>query len=295
METQRALVTGASSSLVQDCAKALCSVGFKVLATSSRLDRKALTGHIRMDLLNPNTWDHNELHLPFDFVFHAAAHGPSINNKDFYEVNYKAPLNFFSRINLNPDCKFVFASTSSIYGTLNRQQVTEKTIPNPENDYAKSKLYFENTIANVLKQIGSRGHLLILRIPTLLGRRVSQNIIDRWIYQSKLREKTLVYNPDKTFSSLISEIDVISRIISETHSDKTEKYIVNCYTNGDLTYLQAANLIAETFEGPKPSIVKTNLQPALSMINLGESWFDKISTRSSLTSHLKTFLATGRS
>lgn len=294
MNTQRALVTGASSSLVQDCAKALCSVGFNVLATSSRLDKNALMGHIKMDLLDQNTWDHNELRLPFDFVFHAAAHGPRINDTDFYEVNYKAPLNFFSRINLNPDCKFVFASTSSVYGTLNRQQVTEKTIPNPENDYAKSKLYFENTISNVLKQIGSRGHLLILRIPTLLGRQVSQNIIHRWISQSKLREKTFVYNPDKTFSSVIAEIDVISRIISETHSDKTEKYIVNCYTNGDLTYLQAANLIAETFEGPKPSKVKTSLQPALSMINLGERWFDKISTRSSLMSHLKTFLASGR-
>jgi nucleoside-diphosphate-sugar epimerase len=294
MVTQRALVTGASSSLVQDCAKALCSVGFNVLATSSRLDRKAQTSHIRIDLLDPNTWDHNELRLPFDFVFHAAAHGPRIINTDFYEINYKAPLNFFSRINLNPDCKFVFASTSSIYGTLNRRQVTEKTIPNPENDYAKSKLYFENTISNVLKQVGSRGHLLILRIPTLLGRQVSQNIIDRWISQSKLKEKTLVYNPDKSFSSIISEIDVVSRIISETHSNITEKYIVNCYTNGDLTYLQAANMIIETFDGPKPSIVKTNLQPALSMTNLEERWFDNLSTRSSLISHLKNFLASGR-
>lgn len=293
MNTRRALVTGASSSLVQDCAKALRFIGFNVLATSSRLDKNTPISHIKMDLLDQNTWDHNDLRLPFDFVFHAAAHGPRIKDTDFYEVNYKAPLNFFSRINLNPDCKFVFASTSSIYGTVNHQQVTEETIPNPENDYAKSKLYFENTVSYVLKQIGSRGHLLVLRIPTLLGRHVSQNIIHRWISQSKLREKTLVYNPDKTFSSLISETDIVSRIVSETHSNKAEKYIVNCYTNGDLTYLQAANLIADTFDGPKPSIVKTNLQPALSMINLRESWFDKISTRSSLISHLKTVLASG--
>lgn len=264
----------------------LQNLGFETVITSSRFDQSGVHKAIKVDLRNPGTWKHDEFKLPFDFILHAASASPSSINPNFFETNFRAPLEFFNQIKLTEECKFIFCSTSGVYGTSNEKWVTEKTIPAPENDYSKSKLLFEENVHNVLKLNGSKGHLLILRIPTLLGRHVSKNIIHKWIETSIAKKEFTVFNAQKGFSSIILEHDLVHRISLELQTNVFSRSVLNCYSNGDLTYLQIAKLIANKFGGKSPKSDEVCKDYALTMTNTKETWFDNLSTEKSIIFHL---------
>jgi nucleoside-diphosphate-sugar epimerase len=264
----------------------LQSLGFETVITSSRPDQNRYQKTIRVDFLNKETWNQDALKLPFDFVLHAAAASPSSLNPNFLETNFHAPLDFFYHIKFTEECKFIFCSTSGVYGRTYSKKFSEKSTPAPENEYAKSKLLFEDNIPEVIKSSGSKGHLLILRIPTLLGRRVSKNIIHRWIETSIAKKEIVVFNAHNAFSSIILEQDIVERIRLEFQGNAFGRSVLNCYSNGDLTYLQVANLISNKFGGKLPKVDESGAEHALTMTNTEERWFDKISTETSLIFHL---------
>ena len=264
----------------------LRNFGFETIITSSTANQNSYEKVIKVDFLRPETWDHDELNLPFDFVLHAAAVSPSSINPDFFETNFRSPLKFFNKVQFMDDCKFIFCSTSDVYGRAHPEYVSEISTPAPENEYSESKLLFEDNIVKVIRQNGSKGHLLILRIPTLLGRRVSKNIIHRWIELSIANKEILVFNADKAFSSIILEDDIIRRINLEIQTNVFRKSILNCYSNGDMTYMQTAKLVSKKFGGKLPKIDEASRGPVLTMTNSKEKWFDKLSTEKSMISHL---------
>lgn len=264
----------------------LQNLGFETVITSSRADQNRDPKVIRVDFLNPKTWNHYNLKLPFDFVMHAAAASPSSMNPNFLETNFRAPLDFFNHLQFAEECKFIFCSTSGVYGRAYTKQVSEKSTPAPENEYSKSKLLFEENISEVIKLNGSKGHLLILRIPTLLGRRVSKNVIHRWIESSIAKKEFLVCNPHTAFSSIVLEQDIVERISLEFQTHVSRRTVLNCYSNGDLTYLQVAKLITNKFGGKLPKFNESCTDFVLTMTNIDERWFDNLSTEKSIMSHL---------
>ena len=94
------------------------------------------------------------------------------SNPDFYQVNHILPIKFFSEIRFNKDCKFIFASSTSVYGTEPGGVISESYEPAPISDYAISKMLFERAMPDVLSNNGSLGNFVALRIPTLLGAKV---------------------------------------------------------------------------------------------------------------------------
>jgi len=257
--------------------------GFElVVTTSSNHVQISNAKVLKVDLLDPRTWVHTELKSPFDFVLHAASHSPTTLHPQFIDANYKNPLDFFSRIRFSAKCKFVFCSTSGVYGLSFANNFTEYSTPNPSNIYSKSKLLFEENISEVIKSNGSTGHLLILRIPTLLGVRVSQNLIHRWIDASKKGEGIRVFNSGYSFATLILEQHIVERIKQELTLSNSKKSIENCYSNGDLTFLEAATLVAQQFHSNVQIIDAEYDVPVLSLSNLKNTWFNNLSSKLSL-------------
>ena len=261
----------------------LNDLGFElVVTTSSNHLQISNTKVLKVDMLDPRTWTHAELRSPFDFVLHAASHSPTTLHPQFMAANYSNPLEFFSRIRFSARCKFVFCSTARVYGSSFTHRFTEDSTPNPSDLYSKSKLLFENNISEVMQSNGSTGHLLILRIPTLLGVRVSQNLIHRWIDISKKGERIQVFNSGYSFSTLILEQHIVERIKQELTLNNSKKSVENCYSNGDFTFLEAASLVAQKFNSSVQIIDLQNDVPVLSLTNLKNNWFNKLSSKLSL-------------
>lgn len=275
----RALLTGLSSSLVSKCALALIDKGFEVVCTSRRSQTTKGIAPLRLNFEDESTWAHQELEKPFDFVLHGASCGPGVKGADHFQANTKGPLAFFSKVQYTPESVFFFTSSSSIYGSHRSGTVTEESSPQPDSTYAFSKLSFEKKVKNIIPFHSMNMKLVILRIPTLLGSKVSQNLISTWFGVARRGESIQVFNPHEPFNALISEEKVIEKIFFEySIRSRSKTMTLNCHSNGDLTYFQLAQKISKTFNARTPIEVKAVHKP-LSLSNRKDSWFSSISTK----------------
>jgi len=287
MRQPRALITGLSSSLAYGAALALKSIGFHVIGVTRNLSSVLEVTQETVNWIDPKSWPRKSFTHPFDFVLHTAAQGPASTVESHYQVNCEIPLNFFSQLEFFPWTKFVFTSTTSVYTPRVGEVINEFTIPNPGSEYALSKLAFENAIPSVLLSRGSEGHALVLRLPTLLGRKVSSNLIHRWCEIAVKNQSIHVRNPDEKFDAVVSEEDVIRRILSETKQQIAIKYVVNCHSNGDITFLESAKLVSSFLNGPAPMTIEDSSAIPTHLTNINEHTFANISTRFSLTRYLR--------
>lgn len=286
MHQPRALVTGLSSSLALGIALELRNLGFHVVGVTRHRSRDLEIAQEEVNWMDPSDWKRESFDAPFDFVFHGAAQRPGVTQFSHFEINYEIPLAFFSQIRLFPWTKFVFSSTTSVYTPRVGEIINECTDPIPKDEYAMSKLAFENEISSVLLSRGSAGHALILRIPTLLGRNVSRNLVHRWCEAVLDGSPIRVTNPDDKFDALVSENDLVRRIVYELGRQETFKYIVNCHTNGDVSILESARIVSHFFQGLPPITIEDSTSIPTHLTNQSEDWFTDISTAASLRNYL---------
>jgi nucleoside-diphosphate-sugar epimerase len=286
MERPRALLTGISSSLVFQFNKMLIDFGYEVIGLTRKTNHLLPIKQIEFDFMRGKTWRHTELSKPFDFVFHGAGHVPTTANPNYYLVNHILPLKFFSQIKFNENCKFIFASSASVYGTAPVGIVTETFEATPISDYAISKMLFEQGMPSVLKSNGSLGHFVALRIPILLGAKVSRNLIGRWINLAIDKTAIKVSNPEKKFTALVGESEILKWTAAHMSMSEPKSHTINCYTNGDLSYHGVAKLISKYFSGKKPQIIQDSTS-VLMLNNTEDFWFNKISTKKTVLSHLE--------
>ena len=286
MGKPRALLTGTSSSLVFQFNKMLMDLGYEVIGLTRKINHLLPINQIEFDFMRDKTWKNHELLKPFDFIFHGAGHVPTTSNPNFYLVNHILPLKFFSEIKFNQNCKFIFASSASVYGNTPVGIVTESYEPEPVSDYAISKILFERALPEILKNNGSLGNFVALRIPTLLGTKVSKNLIDRWIDSAINKIAIKVYNPEVEFTAIIGELEILKWAVNHISTSQPQNYIINCYTNGDLNYYKSAELISKYFGGKEPEIIHDTAR-VLKLKNKEDPWFNKISTEKTILSHIE--------
>jgi len=287
MGQARALLTGLSSSLVFQFTKLLSDLGYEVVGLTRKINHLLPVNQIEFDFTLTKTWKNSELSKPFDFVFHGASHGPMTSNPDFYQVNHILPLKFFSRIEFNPNCKFFFASSTSVYGSTPEVTVTEHSEPIPNSDYGISKILFERAMPDVLNINGSLGHFAALRIPTLLGVKVSKNLIGRWIDSAMNKTAINVSNAEEKFTAIVSESEILNWTSTHMISSLPKRYTINCYTNGDLSYYESAHLISKYFGGKEPKVIQNSSLRALKLKNKEDPWFNRISTEKTILGYIQ--------
>lgn len=287
MARPRALLTGLSSSLVFQFNKMLADLGYEVFGLTRKANHLLPINQIEFDFTRAKTWKNFELSKPFDFIFHGAGHGPMTANPNFYHVNHILPIKFFSEIEFHQNCKFIFASSTSVYGTESEGIISESYEPAPISDYAISKILFERDMPDVLKNNGSLGNFIALRIPTLLGAKVSKNLIGRWIDSAMLKTAIKVSNPEVPFTAIIGESEILNWTSAHVITSLPKKYVINCYTNGDLSYYETARLISKYFNGIEPEINQKSALRAMKLTNRGDPWFNKISTEKTILSYIE--------
>jgi nucleoside-diphosphate-sugar epimerase len=110
---------------------------------------------------------------PYDVVFHVAGIAHITSNPKmsdlYYKVNRDLAVETAQKAKNEGVKQIVFMSSMSIYGKSSPQKkiIDQNTIPNPVNDYGKSKLYAETEIK---KQESDDFKVVILRPPMIYGK-----------------------------------------------------------------------------------------------------------------------------
>lgn len=120
---------------------------------------------VQDDIRNSSTWDLRG----FDVVMHLAnvANDPcsDLNSKLNWEVNALASMFLVERAIKDGVPRFIFASSGSVYGVKEEEEVTEDLDLVPISDYNKTKMVSER----VLLSYADRIHIQIVRPATVCG------------------------------------------------------------------------------------------------------------------------------
>jgi nucleoside-diphosphate-sugar epimerase len=152
------LVTGAAGFIGRHVCRHYLSLGWKVVGLDNFFTGSA-AGLVEFEAL-PN-WHFVQCDIRddltglfqghcIDYVVHLAAIGKVRYSFDHpeetYDVNVNGTRNLMQYIGMHPVQKFIFASSSSVYGTQVNSPNRETFVPNPESPYAAQKLEAEHLL-----------------------------------------------------------------------------------------------------------------------------------------------------
>jgi UDP-glucose 4-epimerase len=151
------LVTGAAGYIGSICAEVLASRGMSVIALDSLLEghRAAVPPSAvfcQVDLANRPQLETVFTQHKIDAVMHFAAEAlvaksvsePSI----FYATNVACGVNLLDAVTRHGIKKFIFSSTAATYGEPEIVPIPEDHRKSPINPYGKSKLVFDQILAD---------------------------------------------------------------------------------------------------------------------------------------------------
>lgn len=144
---KRALITGINGFTGRYVAQELEQAGWEVWGIGSQAQPDCRQRYRQVNILDHNRLNDVVSDISPDVVVHLAAiafvaHGDA---DAFYRVNIVGTRNLLSALancDKTPDCVLI-ASSAYIYGNATAGVLNEKSVPNPANDYAVSKLAME--------------------------------------------------------------------------------------------------------------------------------------------------------
>ena len=214
---RKVLITGASGTIGLKVIKYLLSEGkYEITAVDLKNseNRKRLKKYRRRiktvytDISDSSLME--DLIKEANYVIHLAGVNlpiANINQKLTYEVDFKGTENIVRLIDFyNPECHLLYASSSSVYGKQDKDEVSVSTKPNLNNDdyYSLAKIDAEEIIKKKLKNYS------IYRLPVVLTDIVKENYIYSYNKNAKME---VVTDTDVAymFSKAIDKIDKVNK------------------------------------------------------------------------------------
>ena len=197
-----------------------------------------------------------------DVVFHTAAAVPLIkNNKVFNDTNVLGTDNLLRASLLNGVRKFVFVSSSAVYGFPNSSPVTDMSLMNPFEAYGKSKLSAEE----ICKSYMNRNMIIhIVRPRTILGpnRLGLFSIIFRLIEENAV---VPIFNNGRFIYDFIHVEDLCKALIRISQLEGN--LVLNLGSREKFSLLQILEILIEKAES-KSSIINFPTWPTKFLLSL---------------------------
>jgi UDP-glucose 4-epimerase len=172
------LIAGGQGFIGYHLSKRLSDEGHKITI----IDRK---NHIEITSLSFDNWAKTIKVGDFDIVYHLAANSdistshPGVDYQDTFQTTLKL-LDFCASLQIK---KFVFASSSAVYGRVYRP-ITEYCPFNPLSFYGAYKAASESIIQAYAKMYGFKA--FILRFPNVIGSHATHGVIRDLLRKNKM-------------------------------------------------------------------------------------------------------------
>jgi len=144
---RRVLVTGGTGFIGSHLASALYEAGYEVIITGTQTEQNTKYHKFLQLNLNEINWD--ELGC-IDICFHQAANNDTMDkDRDgIIRANVDAPKTLFKRLADGGCSKFIYASSSAVYGNSPPPFQEDRSVLRPMNCYAESKALFDEFVHN---------------------------------------------------------------------------------------------------------------------------------------------------
>lgn len=236
------LITGATGFIGRSLVPALLSEGHDVRCAVLQLDSTLQAEQIVINNLEVHT-DWTDALRNVEIVIHLAARIHIMKEyatsslDEYCKINSIATKNFVEQAAQNNVKRFIFLSTIKVHGEFSQNNLpfSEDCRTQPEDPYAKSKLYAEQFIQEICQN--ARMEFVILRPPLVYGPYVKANFLR--ILQLVDKKWPLpfgsIYNK-RTFIYIDNLVSAISAVVSEP-SAANQVYLVADDCSWSLTQL----------------------------------------------------------
>jgi UDP-glucuronate 4-epimerase len=243
-QPKHALVTGGAGFIGSHLVDALIAVGWRVTVLDYRLTAETKARYIYGDIRYwPTDFGDVARGGPYDVIVHLAARAgvrPSIADPIAYQRTNVAGtqhlLEFAKRESIK---QFVFASSSSVYGTNPMTPWTEDTVLQPASPYAATKIAGEALGQVYAHLCGIR--FLALRFFTVYGPNQRPDLAIRTFAEKMLNGQPFtMYGDGRSARDYTYVDDIVRGIISAMHYDASSYEVINL---GNTHPIQLCDLI----------------------------------------------------
>jgi nucleoside-diphosphate-sugar epimerase len=197
------------------------------------------------DVTHPETLA--KLPRKFDWVVNCVAAGGSAEN--YRRIYLEGNRNLISWLAGSPPDKFVYTSSTSVYGQNDGSVVTEESPAEPVADTAKVLVEAENLL---LDESGSRGRSPHQKFPAVTLRVAGIYGPGRgYLFKQFLRGEAHIEGDGSRWLNMIHRDDVASCIIAALKNGRAGE-IYNAVDNGPVTQLKFFEWLAAELKRPLP-------------------------------------------
>jgi UDP-glucuronate 4-epimerase len=212
------------------------------------LKKKKNFKFLNVNLCNYNLSKKKILEIKPDFIFHLAGQpGVIYSFKDpasYKDNNILATKNLLKILSFIKVKKFIFSSSSSVYGEQKKFPIKENFKLNPINYYAVTKLKCEDLIKKKLKEF--KIPYIIYRLFTVYG---PMGRPDMFIYSTIKKinkgKEIILYNHGKSLRDFTYIDDVVKVFMKSISKKINNNTIVNICSSNPINILKITNIIAK--------------------------------------------------
>ena len=192
-----------------------------------------------------------------DVVFHLAGQ-PGVlyslkNPQSYYKNNILGTKSLCEVCLTYKIKKFIFSSSSSVYGEQKKYPIKETFKPNPKNPYAKTKLESEKIIQKLFK---NKVDFVIYRFFTVYGELGRPDMFIHKFLNAILHKRFIkLYNAGKNFRDFTYVNDVV-KILNSSIKKKFKNHIYNICRSKPILTNELVNLIKNYFDNSRVKIKK---------------------------------------
>jgi nucleoside-diphosphate-sugar epimerase len=258
----RALVTGCAGFIGSQLTEALLADGERVIGVDCFNDNYQRPPKLRNLDHQSKDWEHfefvpidlslgdlDDLVAESDVVFHLAAE-PGVRSSwgerfdRYVRNNIVATQHLLDATRAWPDKRFVFASSSSVYGNAERFPTPEDVIPSPVSPYGATKLSAEHLCQLYTANYGL--HAVILRYFTVYGPRQRPDMAFHRFCHAALRGETVtVFGDGHQTRDFTYVDDIVAGTIAASRADVPPGAVYNLGGGSQTSVRDALDVISE--------------------------------------------------
>ena len=257
----RALVTGAAGFIGSTLSQRLATDGHQVVALDSltayydeaqkreNLDEVARTPGCTTMIEDLRTADLSSLLEGIDVVFHQAGQPGVRASWDagfaaYVEQNVLVTQRLLEAAKGSSLRRFVFASSSSVYGDARRYPTVEDDLPTPVSPYGVTKLAAEHLAVVYARNFGVP--TVSLRYFTVYGPRQRPDMAMHRLFEAAIDGRPFpMYGDGTQIRDFTFVDDVVAANIAAAESDCPAGLVVNVCGGGSTTLLEVTGIVSE--------------------------------------------------